>query len=195
MEYVIRPVRAEEWAKARELRLAALQDPLSAIAFLELYEKAVAQPDSFWQRRTADAATGREVVQFIAEAPDGRWDGTLSVLVEHPGDEPKVGKPASVEQTHVVAVFVRSEARGAGVAEKLIRAGLEWSWALAAPPVERVRLIFHADNGRAEALYRRVGFVPSGDPAPVPGNEMALEYEIRRQGVSSPTHRAPGATK
>ncbi|MFP1626151.1 GNAT family N-acetyltransferase [Streptomyces sp. 5K101] len=180
MDYVIRPVRAEEWAKARELRLAALQDPLASIAFLEKYEDAVARPDSFWQERTASAAAGREVVQFVGEAPDGSWHGTLSLLVERPGTEVRVGKPASVEQTHVVAVFVRPEARGSGLADELFRTALEWSWALESPQVERVRLIFHAGNARAEALYRRAGFVPSADPSPIPGDEMAREYEVRR---------------
>ncbi|MFD4142650.1 GNAT family N-acetyltransferase [Streptomyces sp. NPDC058572] len=182
MEHVIRPVRAEEWTKVRDLRLAALQDPLSSIAFHETYETALAQPDSFWQERTSSAAAGQDVIQFIAEAPDGRWDGTLSVLVEHPGAEPRIGKAAIVEQTHVVGVFVRSEARGSGLADELFRAGIEWSWALDAPAVERVRLIFHTDNGRAEAVYRRMSFVPSGESEPIPGDDMAREYEIRRPG-------------
>ncbi|MDQ1009859.1 GNAT superfamily N-acetyltransferase [Streptomyces sp. V4I23] len=183
MDYVIRPVRAEEWAKARELRLAALQDPLASIAFLETYEDAVVRPDSFWQERTASAAAGREVIQFIGEAPDGSWDGTVSLLVERPGAEARVGKPAAVEQTHVVGVFVRPEARGSGLADALFRAALEWSWALESPRVERVRLIFHADNVRAEALYRRAGFVPSADTSPIPGDEMAREYEVRREAA------------
>lgn len=179
MEYVIRRVQAEEWAKARDLRLAALQDPLAPIAFYESYAQALEQPDSFWQERTASAAAGVDVVQFVAEGPDGRWDGTASVLVEREGTS-RIGKPAPVDQTHVVGVFVRPEARGSGLAEALFRAALEWSWELD-PPVQRVRLLFHSDNGRAAALYRKVGFVPTDDPAPVPDDEMALEYEIRRQ--------------
>ncbi|MFD7444523.1 GNAT family N-acetyltransferase [Streptomyces sp. NPDC059909] len=180
MEHVIRPVCAEEWAKVRELRLAALQDPLSSIAFLETYESALEQPDSFWQQRTSTGAAGRDVIQFVAEAPDGRWDGTVTVLVERVGAEPRVGKAAIVEQTHVVGVFVRPEARGAGLADELFRAALEWSWALDAPAVERVRLIVHSENRRAEAFYRRIGFVLSSDPTPVPENEMEREYEILR---------------
>lgn len=179
MEHLIRRVRAEEWAKARDLRLEALQDPLAPIAFYESYEQARERPDAFWRERTRSAAEGVDVVQFVAEAPGGRWDGTASVLVEHRGSA-RIGKPAPVEQTHVVAVFVRPEARGSGLAEALFRAALEWSWALDSPPVERVRLLFHGDNARAAALYRKVGFVPSGESAPVPDDEMALEYEIRR---------------
>ncbi|MFK4690802.1 GNAT family N-acetyltransferase [Streptomyces pristinaespiralis] len=179
MEHVIRRVRAEEWARARDLRLAALQDPLAPIAFYESYEQALGQPDSFWQERTSSVAAGVDVVQFVAEAPDGRWDGTVSVLVEPKGSA-RIGKPAPVDQTHVVGVFVRAEARGSGLAAELFRAALDWSWALDEPRVDRVRLLFHEDNERAAGLYRKVGFVPSDDTAPVPEDPPAREYEIRR---------------
>ncbi|MET9105772.1 GNAT family N-acetyltransferase [Streptomyces zhihengii] len=181
MEYVIRPVRAEEWAKARELRLDALQDPLASIAFLEPYATAAARPDSDWQERTASAAEGREVIQFIAEAPDGSWDGTATVLVERTGEPVRVGKPSPVDQTHLVGVFVRQRARGGGIADALFRAALEWSWELTEPRAERVRLVFHVENERAERFYRRAGFVPSDDPSPIPGDPMAREYVVPRQ--------------
>jgi GNAT superfamily N-acetyltransferase len=182
MDYVIRPVRAEEWAKCREIRLAALQDPAAPIAFLESYEQAFERPDGFWQDRTSTAATGVVSRQFIAEAPDGRWVGTLTVLVERPAGEVRFGEAATMDQTHVVGVFVRPEARGAGVAEALFKAALEWSWALAGPRIERVRLYVHERNARAAAFYRRIGFVPSGDAVPVPGDPAAREreMEIRR---------------
>lgn len=71
MDYVMRSVRAEEWPQARQLRLEALQDPAAPVAFLESYEEAQARPDSFWQDRTAAAAEGRYVRQFVAESPEG----------------------------------------------------------------------------------------------------------------------------
>ncbi|WP_435601502.1 N-acetyltransferase family protein [Streptomyces sp. C10-9-1] len=181
MEYLIRPVRPEDWEQVRELRLAALQDPLASIAFLESYETALARPDVEWRQRTAEAAEGRHVVQLVAEGPDGRWDGTVSVLVERAGAAPRLGKPARVHQGHVVGVFVRAEARGRGVADALFRAALDWAWELREPRIERVRLIFHADNERAARMYRRIGFAPSGDTSPIPGDEQAREYEVLRE--------------
>ncbi|MEU4496846.1 GNAT family N-acetyltransferase [Streptomyces sp. NPDC023998] len=182
MDYVIRPVRAEEWAKARELRLSALQDPAAPIAFLETYEKAVERPDGFWQDRTARVAEGVVARQFIAEAADGQWAGTVTVLVERPAGEVRFGEAAKVDQTQVVAVFVRPEARGAGVADALFRAALDWSWELPGSPVKRVRLYVDERNARAAAFYRRIGFVPSGDSVPVPGDpaERELELEVLR---------------
>jgi GNAT superfamily N-acetyltransferase len=178
LDFVIRPVRAPEWAKAREIRLAALRDPVAHLAFLETYEQAVERPDPFWQERAATAAEGIVACQFIAETADGRWVGTLTVLVERPAGEVRFGEVAKMDQTHVVGVFVRPEARGAGVAEALFKAALEWSWALEGPRIERVRLYVDERNARAAAFYRRIGFVASGETVPVPGDPTALEREM-----------------
>lgn len=184
MDYVIRAVRADEWQRAKELRLAALRDPVAHLAFLETYENAVAAADDFWRDRTRNASEDGEgrVRQFIAEAPDGGWAGTVTVLIERPDDEVRFGEAAEVDQAHVVAVFVRPEARGAGLAEELFRAGMDWAWSLDGAPVARVRLYVHEDNGRAAALYRRIGFVPTGESVPMPNDPQAreLEYAVAR---------------
>ncbi|MFE5481689.1 GNAT family N-acetyltransferase [Streptomyces sp. NPDC056527] len=183
MDYLIRVIRADEWEKTREIRLAALQDPVAGIAFLDTHEAAAARPDSFWQERAESASeSGTSARQFVAEAPDGSWAGTISVLVERPSDEVRFGEAAKVDQTHIVGVYVRPEARGTGVTEALFRAGVEWSWSLPEPAVRRVRLYVHEENARAAAFYRRFGFEATGDRVAVPGDDSAheLEYEIRR---------------
>ncbi|MFD9030493.1 GNAT family N-acetyltransferase [Streptomyces sp. NPDC059567] len=183
MDYLIRVIRADEWEKTREIRLAALQDPVASIAFLDTHEAASARPDSFWQERAEGASeSGTSVRQFVAEAPDGSWAGTISVLVERPSDEVRFGEAAKVDQTHIVGVYVRPEARATGVTEALFRAGVEWSWSLPEPAVRRVRLYVHEENARAAAFYRRFGFEATGDRVAVPGDDSAheLEYEIRR---------------
>ncbi|MFF3317749.1 GNAT family N-acetyltransferase [Streptomyces sp. NPDC003035] len=188
MDYLIRAIRADEWERAREIRLAALQDPVAHLAFLETYDVAVARPDAFWRERTEGAAEGGTGArQFVAEALDGRWVGTISVLVERPADEVRFGEPAKIDQTHIVGVYVRPEARGDGATEALFRAGVEWSWSLPEPEIQRVRLYVHEANARARAFYRRFGFVESGETVPMPGDEMTreVEYEIRRPVLSS----------
>jgi GNAT superfamily N-acetyltransferase len=177
MEHTIRPVRAEDWQQTRELRLAALQDPIAHLAFLDTYERARAQPDAHWQRRAADAAEGRVSRQFVAQAADGRWLGTVSVLVERAGVETFFGDVPTVEQAHVVGVFVRPEARGTGVAQALLRAAEEWAWGLV-HRVERVRLFVHEDNHRAEAMYLKAGFVPSGHTVPAAHDAARVEREL-----------------
>jgi RimJ/RimL family protein N-acetyltransferase len=178
MTHTIRAVRAEDWPLAKEIRLAALRDPAAPIAFLETYEQAAAMPDEFWQGRAAGAAEGKGVRQFVGEDADGRWLGTVTVRVELPGVLDFFGGTPQVAQTHVVAVFVRPEARGSGLAEALFRAALEWSWALSEPHIERVRLYVHEDNARAEAMYEKVGFKRTGATvSSVAGREVELAIQ------------------
>ncbi|MFJ8585577.1 GNAT family N-acetyltransferase [Streptomyces sp. NPDC093595] len=184
MEHLIRPLRSDEWRKARDIRLAALRDPIAHLAFLDTYEAAAARPDEHWQERTAGAAEGNDGIrQFVAEAPDGTWDGTATVLVEHRGVESLFGDVPVVQQTQVVGVYVRPAARGAGLADALFRAALEWSWSLEGEPVQRVRLHVHEENARARAFYRKLGFEPTGAHMPEKdghGGALELEYEVRR---------------
>lgn len=176
-EHVIRPVRADEWAKVKELRIAALRDPAAPLAFLETLEQGQGRADEFWQERAAGAAFGRAVRQFVAEAPDGRWNGTATVLVEEGGTTDIFDGAIEQTQGHLVGVFVRPEQRGTGLTEALFEAALEWSWSLEEPVLERVRLFVHEDNARAGAFYRRFGFEASGKVVPMPTDPSAKELE------------------
>ncbi|WP_105974106.1 GNAT family N-acetyltransferase [Streptomyces geranii] len=183
--FVIRSVRADEWRAAKELRLAALRDPVANLAFLETYEQAVGRPDSFWQERVrggAEGATGAQ--QIIAEGPDGEWVGGLVVLVEEAGAVDWAGFTVEKKQGHIVGVFMLPEHRGCGLTDVLFDAALEWAWEAAG--VERVRLIVHQDNARAQRFYRRVGFVPSGVTVPLPGSsdDSELEFVLERETAS-----------
>jgi GNAT superfamily N-acetyltransferase len=180
MSYVIRSVRADEWPAAKELRLAALQDPVAPLAFMETYEEAVVRPDSYWRERTAKGAEGADGSQMvIAEAPDGQWVGTVTVLLEEPGTTDWAGFPVERKQGHLVGVFVRPEERGSGLTDVLFDAAVEWAWAHGA---ERVRLIVHEDNGRAQRFYRKVGFEPTGVVMALTGapGESELEFALER---------------
>ncbi|MFF0085514.1 GNAT family N-acetyltransferase [Streptomyces canus] len=180
MGYVIRSIRADEWPAVKELRLDSLRDPVAHLAFLETYEEAVARPDSFWEDRAAGAAEGETgAQQFVAERSDGRWLGQLVVLLEEAGTTDWAGFPVERRQGHIVGAYVRPEARGGELTKALFAAGLEWAWGAGA---ERVRLIVHEDNGRAQGLYRKVGFVPSGVRVPLPQvpGESELEFVLER---------------
>lgn len=82
---IIRRVRADEWQQLRDTRLDALLDPVAAVAFLETHEQAVAKPDEFWRDRTTRAATDPHVAQFVAQAEDGTWLGSMTGVVERSG--------------------------------------------------------------------------------------------------------------
>jgi GNAT superfamily N-acetyltransferase len=176
MNYKVRSIRVDEWPRAKALRLAALQDPVAPLAFLETYENAAARPDSFWQERAVGSAEGASgAQQIIAEGPDGEWVGTLTVLLEEPGSVDWAQKPVERKQGHIVAVFVRPECRGIGLTEVLFDAGLEWAWSRGA---ERVRLFVHQDNERARRLYQKVGFALTGVTMPFLHDNAESELEM-----------------
>jgi RimJ/RimL family protein N-acetyltransferase len=180
MSHVIRAAQADEWAEVKELRLVALQDPAASVAFLETYEQAVARPDSFWQERAAGNAprSGSRSRQFVAEAPDGSWSGSVTLLLEGSGTTDFFGASIEEPQGHLVGVFVRSQQRGTGLIGELIAAALDWAWSLEEPRPARVRLFVHEENRRAQAAYRRIGFVPTGVVIPMQGDPSAKELEL-----------------
>ncbi|MFJ6832848.1 GNAT family N-acetyltransferase [Streptomyces sp. NPDC091209] len=182
MTHVFRSIRPDEWRQVRELRLDALRDPVAHLAFLETYEDAVTKSDAYWQDRTAGVAAGVvDRQQLVAVGGDGVWAGSVTVLVEAAGVADWFGNMVERTQGHLVGVFVRPEYRGsgAGVTRALFDAALAWSWESG---LERVRLFVHEKNGRAQAFYRKAGFVPTGETVPMPGatGELELEFVITR---------------
>ncbi|MEU9234839.1 GNAT family N-acetyltransferase [Streptomyces subrutilus] len=176
-QYVIRPVRGDEWAKVKELRIAALNDPAAPVAFLETVAEAEGRPDAFWQGRADGTSHGRTARQFVAEGPGGKWAGSVTVLVEESGTTDIFGQDIGQAQGHLVGVFVRPEQRGTGLTEGLFRAALEWCWSLEEPELGRARLFVHEGNARAAAFYRRFGFEATGHVVPVPADPSAKELE------------------
>lgn len=155
---VVRRVRADEWERVRALRIAAVQDPAAAIAFLSTPEQELAHDERHWRERAAQAAAGDDAAQLIAEVDD-EWVGTATVLVRPAGVTDHTGRTVYVTRADVVGVFVRAEHRGAGVIGALLDAAAGW---VATLGLDRVTLDVHRDNARAQAAYRRSGFVPTG---------------------------------
>lgn len=177
--WAVRVVRADEWVRAKELRLEALRDPAAPIAYLETYEDAVQRPDSFWRERTERSAGGTSVRQLVAEPADGGgWAGSVVALVERRDTTDALGGVSAYDQVHLVAVYVRPEHRGAGLLKELFDAATAWAWSLEEPRVERVRLYVDERNGRARAAYRKLGFEPTGQTVPVEGDSSAREFEL-----------------
>ncbi|MEU6476363.1 GNAT family N-acetyltransferase [Streptomyces sp. NPDC047017] len=175
-KFLVRAIRAEEWPAMKALRLQSLRDPIAHLAFLDTYDAAVVRPDSFWVERAAGACVGATgTQQFIAEGPDGQWVGTVTVLVEEAGTTDWAGFPIERRQGHLVGVYVQPEQRGCGLTEVLFDEALRWAWEA---EVERVRLLVHEDNGRAQRFYRRIGFLPSGVTVPMAGDPDARELEF-----------------
>lgn len=173
---VVRRVAADEWARARDLRLEALQDPEAVRAFLTSYAQASAQPDSVWQERTALAARGGQAAQLVATAGD-EWVGTVTVVVQGPGATDVLGRPVSEAHGTVVAVYVRPGSRSAGAVDELLDAAADWARGRG---LVRLTLDVHRDNPRAQGAYRRCGFVPTGRTFTGPvGPEVEMARPVR----------------
>ncbi|MFJ6216351.1 GNAT family N-acetyltransferase [Streptomyces sp. NPDC092296] len=174
MSYRVRRVSADEWLALRELRLAALRD--TPTAFVTQYADERLTPDDEWQARALHASgaaalpDGRRTATLVLEAAEsGRWCGMVSAF-----QEPEAVKP----QVHLVGVYVApaDRGRGAGAAEALVRAALEWAWDEGG--AERVRLFVREDNQRALSFYRRLGFAESGVTMQYPPDLSFTEYEM-----------------
>ena len=156
---MVRRVRADEWEQARALRLDALQDEAAGIAFLETYERAAAEPDEFYQGRTARAAAGDDIAQFVA-IDGAAWVGSLTVIAaaRRHSSTSTGGRSSGTSRPSSGRSSARSH-RGSGLVDRLLDAAAQWGRDLG---TDRLTLGVHADNARAQGAYRRAGFVPSG---------------------------------
>ncbi|MER5974662.1 GNAT family N-acetyltransferase [Streptomyces sp. NPDC002055] len=180
MGYEIRTVGAEDWAELKELRLAALRDPVARVAFVDTFERQAVRSEAFWRGRATPVAEGGDATSLIASGPDGAWVAML-VLLDETGpsmtaDGEKAADRGVPPQIHVVSVYVRPGHRGTGVAEQLFRGATAWAWEHT--KAERVRLWVHGDNARAQAFYRRLGFVRTGATMAFPPIPEETEYEM-----------------
>ncbi len=161
----IRRVTADDWQRVRDLGLAALRDPDTAVAFLDTYETAASQPDELWRRRAAGSAagaaasaSGRSAAQLVAVVGD-EWVGTVTVLVQEAGHTDHLGFPVPERRATLVGVYLRPAHRGSGITARLVDAAAAYA---AEQGLTRLTLDVHQDNARAQAAYRRSGFVPTG---------------------------------
>ncbi|MFC0602687.1 GNAT family N-acetyltransferase [Streptomyces palmae] len=184
MGYTIRAIQADEWQPLRELRLAALADPVARVAFNETYANAAAYEERVWRERAERSAAGDGITTFIGIADRkgspadataaegqaaGRWVGMIIALVEP-------AEPAST--VDLVSVYLLPEHRGTGLARGLFEAAIGWAWERPSPRIERVRLWVHEENPRAEAFYRKLGFARTGAMMPDPKAPSAMEVEM-----------------
>lgn len=143
-EVRVRLVQPDEWAVVRDVRLAALADAPDAFASTLGREAGLAEAE--WRAWIAAWAW------FLAWH-EVRPAGLVAMFPE------QAGQTAPPPDWHLVSMWVRPEARGVGIADRLVAAVLAHAKAAGAA---QVTLWVAIGNDRARGLYQRVGFVPTG---------------------------------
>jgi len=161
----VRPLRAEDVQLLRALRLAALED--SPEQFGETLTFALARSDEEWHQMVANFTPPSPQAVYVALL-DARAVGLVFATDDLADDY----------GGRVGGLWVAPQARGKGIGEALVRAGL--SWARGANKL-RVRLWVVPDTF-GERLYRRVGFFSTGNQKCFPGDESRrieeFQYEL-----------------
>lgn len=148
----------DDWESHRELRLEALLTAPTAFAMTyadslhrdETDWRASLERVWHWQVRDADEALGMA----------GLWEQTRDDGTVTP---------------HLVAMFVRPQARRRGVGDLLLRTVVE---AARSRGHERLHLHVETSNGGAMRIYERAGFRPEGPAEPHPHAEGLSEQAM-----------------
>lgn len=139
----IRVAKPRDWRQLRDIRLTALTE--APTAFGSTYEREAAFSARKWRDRTTSSLV------LLADVADSVPPvGTATLF-----------RPPDAADGEIVGCFVRNEWRGSGVAAALIDAV-----AFRATGLASLGLWVSSDNPRAAALYRRCGFVETGESQP-----------------------------
>ena len=152
----------------RSLRLRALAD--APDAFGTTSDEASREPPEYWEGRARTGA-GSDTTIIVIAAECERWLGMAR------GDD-EGERPPVVE---IASVWVDPSKRRSGVAQAMLAAIERWANDRGAAALH---LWVTDTNSPARALYARLGFVDTGQTAPVrPGSalrEMLMVRELAR---------------
>ncbi|MFN0156134.1 MAG: N-acetyltransferase family protein [Gaiella sp.] len=160
----IRRVLPEEWKLWRDVRLRMLRD--DADFFSSRYEDAVRDPDERWRAwvaATADESSQRAL--FCADPGDGPWLGVVGAFVR-----------VDPSEAQLISMWVSPDARGSGIAKRLIAAVGDWA---GAQGCRDVVLFVQEANQPAHRVYRQLGFEATGDRAPIGGGRTGFKLVLR----------------
>lgn len=160
----VRRVRPDEGALLRAMRVRALTD--TPTAFGSTIEQTLAYSDEVWRERALSNATSDTISGFFAEH-DGEVVGLAGGMFEAGDDVPSL-----------ISMWVAPSARGHGGGEALIEAVVAW---VRSSGAMRLQLWVTETNAPAMALYRRVGFIETGETQPLPSHPALLEHRMVRE--------------
>ena len=144
----VREVRESDLAQYRDLRLEALK--AAPLAFGADYQEALALPGSVWLERIRQNVNNHFAALFVAEQS--------GVLVGMTGVRRDYGVKSQHNAT-VWGVYVRSNARGTGLAGTLLAHSMLWAQQMG---IARLELKVSTQNSSALNLYTKAGFEIAG---------------------------------
>ncbi len=156
--YEIVRVDESNWRTYRDVRLACLID--SAPWFGTLYPQAARMTDDDWRAR----ASSEHLAFWLAMVGDLPI-GTAGLFVDE-----------ELDGGMLVGMWVVQRERGSGVAQALVE---EVEAEAGRRGCRRFVLHVHAQNTRAQAFYRRLGFVAIGETEGPDGERNELVMEAR----------------
>ena len=143
--FSIRPLRTDEWALLKELRMQALED--SPDAFAQTIDEIRDEPEAYWQQLAMNLRFPHHAffVAFVHDKPAGIAYGRLEA------EERTVA--------HVGSMWVSPTVRGTGIGKKLLERVMAWAVEQGAT---RIKLWVTVGNSPATKLYESSGFAPTG---------------------------------
>ncbi|MFC4021870.1 GNAT family N-acetyltransferase [Micromonospora sp. GCM10011542] len=154
-------VGPDDWPTWRQLRLAALTEAPAAFGARLADWQGDGDTEQRWRERLAIPGSHNLVASL-----DGRPAGMAS----------GVTWPTATEVA-LTSMWVRPDARGRGVGDRLVDEVARWAKERGA---HRVGLGVAPDNAAAIALYRRSGFVPSDVPGKVLPDGVRAQVMFRQ---------------
>ncbi|MGN6793153.1 MAG: GNAT family N-acetyltransferase [Streptosporangiaceae bacterium] len=152
----VRRLGPEDWEICRQVRLTALAE--APYAFMSTLAREQRFDEQVWRQRLSSPVAAT----FLGWV-DGAPVGTATGKVDNPDDEFSV--PGSWQ---LIGMWVDPDARGTGVADRLVEAVSSHAREHGA---RSVTLWVTEINARAKCFYERIGFVPTGARQPVREDE------------------------
>ena len=159
----VRPLRPDEWAALRDIRLRALTD--APEAFGSTLTEEVGRGDDAWRDWASRADRGIVVAELA-----GRLVGLASGGPAPDGDG----------GAGLYAMWVDPAIRGSGVAADIVALVEDWARAAGYP---MIGLGVTTTNRRAIALYERLGYVDTGGRHPLrQGADLEIQVMVKSLG-------------
>ena len=158
---LVREIGPDDWRVLRDIRLTALGEVPDV--FGSSYAREAPFTEADWRGRLSRGCT------FLAYIPEVNAAEPIGLVSGLP-----VGDPEVVE---LLSMWVRPAARGRGAGEALVAAVLKWA---ADHGAASVHLWVTVPNEFAQHLYKRCGFMPTGECQPLPSNPAIEEFAMSR---------------